>query len=334
MLRAPAERDGICRTVVVTGQTTGNPQSFSVLPDGSKAYATHVTKAKTPDYKSMGVIIEYDLDKLRELELNAPGKMRGLRYPEDVEDATGAAGNKAEQIKACVKVGPEFVMGHGAAFSYNPKDKHIWFVTKTKSKKTDLRRINMNTLAPDLCVNFTFDKKIKFGNNITFDKAGKIYQFQYSSSKQGKCPKDAVKIYQGTINLKAKKKVSFKLMRNVIKYPVAADHGLQSAGYDYKRNRVIIASNSAVMSVPVARLNKNTVRRSDVWMTQFNINREFEDFEVDGRGNYYLLVNKRVEVMTNQNLAAYGLDTSQFDENGIYVGPPFPYIPDDDGQVD
>ena len=304
-----------------------NPQSFSVLPDGSKAYATHVTREKSPQYKSLGIIVEYDLARLRELELNVPGKMRGLRYPESLEDATGAGSEMAEQIRACVKVGPQFVMGHGAAFAYNPKDKHLWFVTKTKSKKTDLRRINMTTLTPDLCVNFTFDKKIAFGNNITFDKTGKVYQFQYSSSKQGKCPKHAVKIYQGTINLKAKKKVAFKLMRNVIKYPVAANHGLQAAGYDYKLNRIYIVSNSAVMSVPVTKLKKNTVKRADVWMTQFDVGREFEDFEVDGRGNYYLLVNKRPEVMTNQNLAAYGLDKSQFNEVGIYVGPPMPYIP-------
>lgn len=292
----------------------GNPQSISVTPDGNTAYVTHSDGKK-------GYIVKYNFKKLRELGLNVPGNMGGLRAPWRYEDDATTGVDMEKEIRSCVTVGPKFKMGHGAAFAYNPKDKCLWFSTKTKSTKTDLWRVNMKTLKPDLCINYTFDKKIAFGNNLTFDKNGKIYQFQYSSSKQWSCPKDAVKIYQGTINLKAKKKVTFKLMMNVIKYPVAADHGLQSAGYDYKNHRVYIVSNSAIMSIPVAKLTKNKVKGSDVWMTQFDVDREFEGFQVDKKGNYYLLVNKYPEVMTNQDLAKWQLKKSDFDKYGDYIWP-------------
>ncbi len=284
----------------------GNPQSLSITPDGNTAYVTHVKSG------TKGFIIRYDLKTLREIGMNRPGLMEQLRYLGRLGD------NYRDRVMACIKVGPLFKMGHGAAFSYNPKDKHLWFVTKTKQTKTDLWRINMNTLKPDLCINYTFDKKISFGNNLTFDKKGNIYQFQYSSSKQGKCPKDAIKIYQGKISLKGKKKVKFKLMRNVICYPLVAKHNVQSAGYDYKNNRIYMTSNSAVLSVPVSKLTKNKLKPKDVWMTQFNVKREFEDFEVDNKGNYYLLVNKFPEIMTN--LVKWdGIDYTKF-KDGLYIG--------------
>ena len=290
----------------------GNPQSISVTPDGNTAYVTHSDGKK-------GYIVRYNFKKLRELGMNIPGNMGGLRAPWRYDEDTTA--DMEKEIRSCVKVGPKFKMGHGAAFAYNPKDKCLWFCVKTKYRKTDLWRVNMKTLKPDLCINYTFDKKISFGNNMTFDKNGKLYQFQYASSNQWSCPKDAVKIYQGTINLKAKKKVKFKLMMNVIKYPVAADHGLQSAGYDYKNHRIYIVSNSAIMSVPVKKLQKNKVTGKDVWMTQFNVNREFEGFQVDKNGNYYLLVNKYPEVMTQQDLERYQLRKSDFDKYGEYIYP-------------
>ena len=291
----------------------GNPQALCVTPDGDTAYVTYPVKSGS----TKGYIVQYDLAGLRKLGLNIPGRMNEMRiigkYP--------GSSNYESEIRSCIKIGPTFEFGHGAAFSYNPKDGCIWFVVKTKKAKSDLWRIDMETLKPDLCLNYTFDKKIAFGNNITFDKNGKFYTFQYSSSKQGKCPKDAIKIYQGTINLKAKKKVSVKLMMNVIQYPIAANHNVQASGYDPKNNRIYMVSNSAVLSVPVAKLAKKALKPADVWTTQFDVNREFEDFELDKDGNYYLLVNKYPEIMTQQDLAHWNLTKADFDKYGEYIGP-------------
>ncbi len=291
----------------------GNPQALCVTPDGNTAYITYPTKKNS----TKGFIVKYDMAGLRKLGLNIPGMMNEMRivgkYP--------GRSNFEREIKACIEVGPTFELGHGAAFSYNPKDGCLWFVAKTKETKTDLWRVNMDTLKPDLCINYTFDKKITFGNNITFDKNGKFYLFGNASSKQGKCPKDAIKVYQGTINLKAKKKVSVKLMMNVIKYPVAADHNVQAAGYDPKNNRIYMVCNSALLSVPVAKLVKKALKPSDVWMTQFDVDREFEDFELDKDGNYYLLVNKYPEIMTQMDLAHWNLKESDFNKYGEYIGP-------------
>ena len=70
-----------------------------------------------------------------------------------------------------------------------------------------------------------------------------------------------------------------------------------------------------------AELEKNKVKGSDVWETQFDVDREFEGFQVDKKGNYYLLVNKYPEVMTNQDLAKWQLKKSDFDKYGDYIWP-------------
>ena len=306
----------------------GNPQSLSVTPDGKTAYLTYV-------FGSKGRIFKFDLARMRELELNVPGKMGTLRmygrYPGQYE-------NFAPEMESCVKIGPAFKMGHGSAFAYNPKDKHLWFVTETnyKSKKKidvmHMWRVNMKTLKPELKVDFKMakNKSVTHGNNFTFDKNGHSYFFAYSGSKQGKCPKDAIKIYRGTINLKAKKKVAFKLMMNVICKPIVAKHGVQSAGYDAKSNRIYMVSNSALLSVPVSKLSKSKLKPSDVWMTQFSVNREFEGFDIDKSGTWYLLANKAPEILTKQDLAAWNLTKDLFNSKGEYIGEPLNIDPDTD----
>ena len=96
---------------------------------------------------------------------------------------------------------------------------------------------------------------------------------------------------------------------------------LKAAGYDPKNNRIYMVSNSAVLSVPVAKLSKKALKPADVWTTQFDVNREFEDFELDKDGNYYLLVNKYPEIMTQQDLAHWNLTKADFDKYGEYIGP-------------
>ena len=304
----------------------GNPQSMSITPDGGTAYVTHV-------FGSKGRIFKYDLTKMRRLLLDVPGRMQKLRF----YGKGSSFGDLDPELEACVKVGPAFDMGHGSMFAYNPKDKHLWFVTKTtysSKKKMDtmhLWRVNMNSLKPDVRIDFKMYniKAVTWGNNITFDKNGKCYFFAYSGSKQGKCPKDAIKIYQGSINLKAKKKVTFKLMRNVICNPIVKNHGVQSAGYDYKNNRIYMVSNSALLSVPVSKLTKNKLKGSDVWMTQFVVNRELQGFEADKEGRWYLLANKDPEILTQMDLAKYDLAEDQFNSKGEYIGPEI-----DDGEDD
>ncbi|MBQ3281891.1 MAG: hypothetical protein IJH41_05755 [Eubacterium sp.] len=307
----------------------GNPQSISVTPDGNTAYITYPVDSN----KGTGRILVYDLAAMRRLSLDIPGNMGLLRmygkYP-------GRFPNDGPALEACIKIGPEIQMGHCSAVSYNPKDKHLWIITKTvykSNKKPDMQhlwRINMKTLKPDKRLDFKLStiKKITTSNHFTFDKRGHVYFFAYAGSKQGKCPKGAIKIYQGTIS--KKNKVSFKLMRNVICNPVVKGNHVQSAGYDLKNDRIYMICDSALMSIPVSKLIKNKVKPADVWMTQFSINREFEGFECDENGTWYLIVNRYPEIMTCKNLAKWDLSDNDFDKNGKCTREDYYYDPIND----
>lgn len=267
----------------------GNPQSISVIPNGKYAYVAY-PKSKN---STQGRIIRYNLQKLAELGITVSGNMDDLRGTVNQVYKGKELTDRQKEIFACMKVGPWITFGHGAAMAYNPKDKHLWFTTKTGSKKTDLQRINMTTLKPDLRYNYTMYSNVPMGNNLTFDKYGRIYFFTYSG-KTKYCPKGTIKIYQGTINTRAKKKkVTFKLTMSGIKY--AASTGIQSAGYNPKTNRLYLVSNSALVSVPVSKLGK--LKPADVRTVHFKQNREFEGLSFDSKGNGYLLVNKQPEIM-------------------------------------
>ena len=79
----------------------GNPQSISVTPDGNTAYVTHSDGKK-------GYIVRYNFKKLRELGMNIPGNMGGLRAPWRYDEDTTA--DMEKEIRSCVKVGPKFKM--------------------------------------------------------------------------------------------------------------------------------------------------------------------------------------------------------------------------------
>ena len=87
------------------------------------------------------------------------------------------------------------------------------------------------------------------------------------------------------------------------------------------RQRLAIARSLATREQLRNRRTKEKKTGKDVWMTQFNVNREFEGFQVDKNGNYYLLVNKYPEVMTQQDLERYQLNKSDFDKYGEYIYP-------------
>lgn len=267
----------------------GNPQSINITPGGRYAYVTYPKRGS----KTVGRIIRYDLEQLRKLGVTKSGSMDDLRSAVQSVYKKYPLDTREKQIYACMKVGPWITFGHGAAMSFNPKDNHLWFTTKTGSKKTDLQRINMNTLRPDYKINYKVSDSVSMGNNLTFDKYGRFYFFCYSGGSKW-APKGTVKIYQGTINLKSKtKKVSIKLVMNGIRN--RASTGIQSAGYNPKLHRIYLVSNSALISVPVSKFGK--MAKNDVWTTLFKENREFEGISYDKYGNGYLLVNKQPEIM-------------------------------------
>ena len=266
----------------------GNPQAIVVTPDGQYAYLTYLKKGS----KTVCRIVRYDLKKLKELGITQSGKMDDLRYAFYLQYHGKELDDRQKQLVGCVKFGPWAKFGHGCAFAYNPKDKHIWFVSKTGVKKTDLQRVNMSTLKPDLKINYKTYATVAYSNNLTFDKKGRFYFISYSSG--GWAPKGTVKIYQGKINLKKKKKVTINMIMQGIRYSVSK--GYQSIGYNPKKDRLYLVANSGILSMPVSKLGK--LKKKDVWSTIFKEYREFEGMAFDKSGKGYLLVNNQPEIMS------------------------------------
>lgn len=272
----------------------GNPQSLNVTPDGRYAYVVYPKMKDQNKKENICRIIRYDLKGLAELEVNVPGNMDDLRWTVNQVFKGKTLDERQKAIYACVKVGPWIKMGHGAAVGYNPKDKHLWFTTKTGAYKTDLQRINMKTFKPDYKINFKMSSYVSMGNNLTFDKKGNCYFYSYSGGSSW-APRGTIKIYRGKINLKKKKKVRFNLVMTGIRNKVS--NGIQSIGYNPKENRLYLAADSALISVPVTKLNNKKMTKSDVRSVIFKENREFEGISFDSAGNGYLLVNKQPELM-------------------------------------
>ena len=97
--------------------------------------------------------------------------------------------DRDREILSCITFGPWCKIGHGNTMSYNPKDGKLWFLGKTGVSKTSLQRINMDTLKPDLKINFDMGNGRCVNNNLTFDQKGRFYFYSYNGN--------SIRIYQG-----------------------------------------------------------------------------------------------------------------------------------------
>lgn len=243
---------------VFGGNAFENPQSIAVTPDGKVAYIMVAEKYSTKN------------------ENNWKGRV----YKIDIKN------------KKVIKKGPKFVVGHGQAMAYNPKTKQLWYVQKVKSIKTNIKQISTSSLKVVKTINFRMSSTVKMGNNLAFDKKGRVYFYTRSHGSWGKNdPKNSIKIYQGKIGAK---KVSFRLIMQGIKYPPGQIG--QSLGYNPKSNRLYLVDDGEIISVPVAKLGK--LKKSDVRTSVFEGKREFEGLSFDNKGNGYFLTNKPYEIMT------------------------------------
>jgi hypothetical protein len=240
------------------GNDYENPQSIAVTPNGKIAYLMVAEKGSASN------------------ENNWKGRV----YKVDIKN------------KRLIKKGPVFTVGHGQAMAYNPKTKQLWYVQKVKSIKTNIKQISTSSLKVVKTINFRMSKTVKMGNNLAFDKKGRVYFYTRSGGSWGKNdPKNSIKIYQGKIGAN---KVSFRLIMQGIKYPPGQIG--QSMGYNPKSNRLYLVDDGEIMSIPVAKLGK--LKKSDVRTSVFEGNREFEGISFDNSGNGYFLTNKPYEIMT------------------------------------
>lgn len=265
----------------------GNPQSFDITPDGAYAYVTY-PKAGSED---LGRIVRYDLKALENIA-NDDDDIGFLVKATHTHSVGKELSDLEKEILACMKIGPWCKIGHGSTMAYNPKDGCLWFLGETVSNTSNMQRINMKTLKPDLKINFTFssNEKLLVSNNLTFDKQGRCYFYNYSGST-GSFPEGAMRIYQGQIT--NNKKVSFRLTKvSVLNNPTRR---IQSMGYNPSSNRLYMVADEVIMSVPVKKLDK--LKKKDVRLTIFKGAREYEDIAFDAKGNGYVMVNKRPELL-------------------------------------
>jgi hypothetical protein len=263
----------------------GNPQSINVTPSGEYVYIVYPIKKGSTTCR----IVRYNLKKIASLGIDSENMDQLVRAAHN--HFTGRANDQLQnELMSCVTFGPWIKnFGHGAAVAYNPKDKCLWFTSATGKATTNLQRINMNTLKPDLKIVFKLKSTVKMGNNLAFDKKGRCYFWSYSGG--GWAPKGSIKIYQGKIP--KSHKVKFKLIMQGIRNPISTN--IQSMGYNSKSNRLYLVSNQAIMSVPVSKLGK--LKNKDVKVSVFTGKREYEGISFDQQGTGYLLVNKYSELL-------------------------------------
>lgn len=243
---------------IFKGKSTTSPQSICVTPDGRIAYIL--------------VTNMYSANK----ENNWTGRI----YKVDILK------------KKLLKKGPKITTGHGQAMGYNPKTKQLWFSNKNKEIKTNLVQVSTKTLKIVKTINFVLSSTVRMGNNLTFDKKGRVYFYTRSAGKWGAPgdPVNNIKIYRGRIH---KKSVSFSLIMQGIKNPPGQIG--QSLGYNPKSNRLYLVDDGEIISVPVSKLGH--LKKKDVRTSVFGKRREFEGLSFDKKGNGYFLTNKPYEIM-------------------------------------
>lgn len=277
----------------------GNPQAIAVMPDAKTAYisyaATAELKKKFKLGKNKGRIVRYDLEKLEELGANigdmsefATASRMRRNAVRDGKDLSTALTQRQQDLLSCVTFGPWINMGHGSAMGYDRKRNALWLSSKTSQIKTNLIRINIDTLKPVTKYNFTLKSTVPMGNNLVFDKRGRCYFYSHSQAEWA--PKGSIKIYQGKIGSKS---VKFRLIMQGVKN--SPSKNVQTIGYNPKSNRLYFVSNGTAVSVPVKKLGK--LKKSDVKTSLFSGKREFEGLAFDKTGKSYLLVNKDPEIM-------------------------------------
>ncbi|UQS84816.1 hypothetical protein MOO46_06105 [Apilactobacillus apisilvae] len=247
-----------------------NPQSAVQSPDGHYVYVMY----------SLGnnSIIRYDLWKLHDLGVNT-----------DHMDSLRRGINTNPQIKAAIKYGSKFSVGHGQSLSYNPKNNKLYFfdMLLTTNKPT-LVEINPDTLKVTKKISFKLNNNDSINNELTFDKHGNFYTYIKHMNK-GKVA-GGITIYKG--QLKGNRVHMESIQQGLAHAP--GDH-TQGMGYNPKSNRLYFVSDGAITSVPVNKLGH--LKPNDVRTTKWDVTREFEGISFTKSGRGLILMNRGAELV-------------------------------------
>lgn len=263
----------------------GNPQSMVITPDGHYAYIAYPT-TKSYESPGKGRIARYDLWALQDL-----GAFTG-----DLSEFARAVLHKSDKrLQACLKVGPYFTMGHGQDFALDPATGNIWFSSQPRLIETDLTRIDPDTLAPDRKISFRLNPTVAMGNDLCFDRKGRFYFCTYTKDDSWPtAPSGTVKFYRGKFN-KKQTRVKIRLTKQGVRN--AAGSILQGIACNTIRGCLYVLSDSAILRVPLNKLNKGTLKPEDIDTEVFSPIREFESLAFTEDGTGYLIANKHAEIL-------------------------------------
>jgi hypothetical protein len=238
-----------------------------------------------------GFIVRYDMDMLNKYKLNKGKNLADLRKLgaslRDNENLT----KHQQRIKKAIRIGPVFNTGHGQSLAYNPKTKSLWMLQDDKYLSTTLKlmKINMKTFKPSsmykFTVNYGNNRKVNKVRNLDFDKDGNFYFHQFLSKSKGD------NFFKGKLT---NKKIKIELLATVKNRP-----GLyaQAMTINSVTNRLYMAFDGVFYSMPIAKLNDNTLTQRDLKYTILNTKREFEGLAFDKKGTAYLLLIRGTEIL-------------------------------------
>lgn len=243
-----------------------NPQSITVSPDGKTAWVMSSNKSGSDNART-GRIYRIDLSRFWKK------KARGSKD-------SGA-----------VKAGPEIVTGHGQTLSFNPKTHELWYVRETKVLNTTLVRVNPKTMEIEKEIHFRFGSTIVFPPTFVFDKDGNCWTYTRSTGSNW-VSAGTIRFYKGKIE---GNHVTFRMINQGLRYPPG--NLCQTFGYNPQNDRLYVAANGEILTVPAGKLSRNRITASDVQCIKFGGCREFEGIAFTETGCAYFVTNKPSEIM-------------------------------------
>lgn len=301
----------------------GNIQGFVI--NDHYFYASIAVYSK----KGLGRIVRFDMDQMNRLNLNNSkgfGELwqafyylrqsQSLNYYKTHYSAKTYQGkykyyvakyNFYKKYLSVVKVGPEFVAGHGQSLDYKTSGSNqgLYMYRDTYSKSLSssdpvtLQHISSSSLSPDRYLNMKWDDgygNFMQSNNLTFANNNNFYSYTMVGGGSGSAGK-YIRIWKGTLGVdnKISLKVIGQLSNRVGDSP-------QSIAYSSKTNKVYLVTDDAFIAVNTAHLTVNSdthmsnLKNSDVSYSRINSSRETEGMQIIN-GYAFMLFNRTPELI-------------------------------------
>ncbi|MFC6182562.1 coiled-coil domain-containing protein [Lactiplantibacillus daowaiensis] len=187
------------------------------------------------------------------------------------------------KIKAVAVAGPTISTGHGQALGYDSKHNRL-FLYSSNATNPQLQLVDQ----ADLTTSTTYSVDSSHHPGVlTFDTSGHAYYGFFSGT--------SYRLYQGTYE---KNVLTFKLKAIINNQTTDVN---QNLAYDAYNGRLYLLGDDSLTSLPLAKLNDETLTDADLHNITFNTTKEFENISFDASGYGYITVLRSPEILKSSS---------------------------------